>query len=368
MLGRIGIEHGRITEVLDPEGPSDFRLPDGAYVAPGLLDLHTNGAEDRHFNRDQATAIEAASRSYARAGTTGFVATIMTAPWESMLYAASELAEAANALEETGTPGGARCLGIHFEGPFLNPRGRGIHRPDCLIAADHDRLEALFEATSGALVMVTMAPEAEGVAEAARFFCERGVVCSAGHTTARYAEGLLAIELGFRTVTHSFNAMPPLDHRDPSFLLAFLLDPRTQPQVICDGVHVTPPMIDMLARIVGDRLILSTDNMPPAGSGYFVRDGVVRSEDGTIAGSILMPDQAVRNLMNFADLPFERAVVAATSSPARLLGLDRELGRILPGLRADLSLWAPDFSILGTIVGGKLVHGLSAFESTHSHA
>jgi N-acetylglucosamine-6-phosphate deacetylase len=363
ILGRVGIEYGRITEILDPDGPSDYRLPPGAIVAPGLIDLHTNGAEDRHFNRDQGAAVEVASRSYARTGTTGFLATIMTAPWESMLYAASELAEAANTLEESGIPNGARCLGIHFEGPFLNPRGRGIHRPECLLPATPERLEAIMEATAGALIMVTMAPEAEGVEEAARFFTERGVVCSVGHTAARYHDGVDAIERGFRTVTHSFNAMPPLDHRDPSILLACLLDERVYPQVICDGVHVTPPIIGMLSRILGHRLILSTDNMPPAGSGYFVRDGVVRSEDGTIAGSILAPDQGVRNLMAFANIPFERAIMSATSSPAKLIGLERELGTIDVGLRADLSIWNANYEILATIVGGHPVHGFTSLEA-----
>lgn len=364
MYGRVGIDHGRISELLGPDGPSDYYLPAAAIIAPGLIDLHTNGAENRHFNRDQGTAIEVASRFYARTGTTGFLATIMTAPWESMLFAASELAEAANALEEAGAPSGARCLGIHFEGPFLNPRGRGIHRPECLLPVTQERIESMLEATAGALVMVTIAPEAEGANHAVPFLTRKGVVCSAGHTAARYQDGLRAIEDGFRTVTHSFNAMPPLDHRDPSLFLAFILDERVQPQVICDGVHVSPPMIDLLYRLVGPRLILSTDNMPPVGGGYSVKNGVVRTEDGTIAGSILSPDQGVRNLMSFAGLPFEEAIICATSSPAKLIGLEREMGKIAIGLRADISVWSADHKILATLVGGRPVHGVTALETT----
>ena len=188
----------------------------------------------------------------------------------------------------------------------------------------------MVEACRGALVMVTMAPEVDGVDEIARFFFDQGIVCSAGHTAARYREGMLAIGLGFRTITHAFNAMSPLDHRDPSILAAFIQESRTTVQLICDGYHVSPPMVDLLYRTLHDRLVLATDNMPPAGSGYRIEGGVVRAEDGTIAGSALLMDQAVRNLMVYADIPFETAVVSATRSPARLLNLDRELGTSRP--------------------------------------
>ncbi len=360
--GRVHVEYGRIHAVLPSAGPSDYCLPEGTVLAPGLLDLHTNGAEERLFNRDQGTAVSVASRVYASNGATGFVATIMTAPWESMLHAAAEVAEAANELEENGELSGARCLGLHFEGPFLNQRARGIHRPDWLLDITDERLQAILEATKGALVMVTIAPELPGAFAAARFFSQRGVVCSAGHTTARYNEGLLALEAGFRTVTHAFNAMPPLDHRDPSLLLAFIQAPHTTVQVICDGYHVSPPLIDMLYRLIGERLILSTDNMPPAGSGYHLRGGVMRAEDGTIAGSALNPAQAVRNLMDFTKMPFAKAVLHATLAPARLLGLERDLGQIAPGLRADFSLWNPRYEVIATIVGGKPVYGSSVLQ------
>jgi N-acetylglucosamine-6-phosphate deacetylase len=205
--------------------------------------------------------------------------------------------------------------------------------------------------------MVTMAPETDGVDEVARFFFDQGIVCSAGHTGAKYREGVLAIGIGFRTITHAFNAMPPLDHRDPSILAAFIQESRTTVQLICDGYHVSPPMVDLLYRTLHDRVVLATDNMPPVGSGYRIEGGVVRSEDGTIAGSALLMDQAVRNLMGYADIPFETAVVSATRSPALLLNLDRELGTIDAGKRADLSIWSDDYSVLATIVGGTTVYG-----------
>lgn len=355
---RLRIERGRIAAILEPRGPSDVDVAPEITLAPGMIDVHTNGAEDCLFNRDQGNAVDVATRYYAKQGVTGFVAGIITAPWESMLHAASEVCEAANQIEEQGVSG-SRCLGIHFEGPFLNPKFRRVHRGDWVARPTLDHAREMVDACHGALVMVTMAPEIEGAEEVARFLFDQGIVCSAGHTAAKYREGMLAIGLGFRTLTHAFNAMPPLDHRDPSLLVAFMQEPRTTIQLICDGYHVAPPMVDMLYRTVGDRLVLATDNMPPSGSGYRIDGGVVRSEDGTIAGSALRCDQAVRNLMSYADLPFELAIVNASAAPARLLGLDRELGRIAEGLRADFALWDEDLRVVATVVAGLPVHGAS---------
>ena len=353
----IAIERGRIAGVLPPDGPSDYTVPSGTTIAPGMIDVHTNGADEFLFNRDQGNAVDVAARAYARQGATGYVAGIITAPWESMLHAASEVSEAAHQLEEHNEPVGARCLGIHFEGPFLNPKFRRVHRGEWIARASVERAREMVEACRGALLMVTMAPEVDGVGEAARFFFDQGIVCSAGHTAAKYREGMLAIGLGFRSLTHAFNAMPPLDHRDPSILVAFMQEGRTTIQLICDGYHVSPPMVDLLYRTVGERVVLATDNMPPVGTGYRIDGGVVRSEDGTIAGSALHCDQAVRNLMSYADIPFERAIVNATRSPARLLGLEREMGGIAQGLRADFALWDEELQVVATIVGGRPVFG-----------
>jgi N-acetylglucosamine-6-phosphate deacetylase len=355
--GRLAIERGKIAQILDDDGPADIMPPADAVIAPGLIDVHTNGADEFLFNRDQGNAVEVAARAYARMGATGFVAAVMTAPWESMMHAASEISEAANQLEESAERIGARCLGIHFEGPFLNPKFRRVHRGEWILPATLESAHEMIEACRGALVMVTMAPEIYGADEVARLFYDQGIVCSAGHTAAHYREGMLAIGLGFRSLTHAFNAMPPLDHRDPSLLVAFMQEPRTTVQVIADGYHISPPMVDLLYRTLRERLVLATDNMPPAGGGYRIEGGVVRAEDGTIAGSALHIDQAVRNLMAYADIPFETAVVNATRSPARLLGLDRELGTIDVGKRADLSIWDAEYNVIATLVGGTPVYG-----------
>ncbi|HTU81432.1 MAG TPA: amidohydrolase family protein [Candidatus Acidoferrales bacterium] len=354
-FGRLAVESGRIAGILPADGPSDYVLPPGSSIAPGLIDVHTNGARDFLFNRDQGYAVPIAADEYARMGATGFVAAVMTAPFESMLHAASEVVEAANQLEEDD-PRGARCLGVHFEGPFLNPKFRRVHRHEWLIEATGDRAREMVEACKGACLVVTLAPEVEGAADAMRVFLENGVVCSAGHTAARYREGMLAIGLGFRSLTHAFNGMPPLDHRDPSILAAFIQDRRTLVQVICDGFHVSPVMIDILHRTLGDRIVLATDNMPAADSGYHIEGGVMRAADGTIAGSALRIDEAVRNYMLYAQIPFAQAITAATYAPAKLIRHDGEMGRIARAMRADLSFWDADYRIVATMVGGRFVY------------
>ncbi|MGA8476121.1 MAG: amidohydrolase family protein [Candidatus Cybelea sp.] len=354
-FGRLEIENGRIAGVLTADGPSDYPLPPGASIAPGLIDVHTNGAGEYLFNRDQGHAVGVAGAAYAQVGATGFVASVMTAPWESMLHAASEIVEAANQLEEDA-PQGARCLGVHFEGPFLNPKFRRIHRQEWLLEATTGRAQEMVDACKGACLLVTMAPEVEGASDALRVFIENGVVCSAGHTAARYREGMLAIGLGFRSLTHAFNGMPPLDHRDPSILAAFIQDRRTLVQVICDGFHVSPVMVDILHRTLGDRVVLATDNMPASDPGYHIAGGVMRAADGTIAGSALRIDEALRNYMSYAQIPFAQAVIAATHAPARLIRHDAEMGRVARGARADLSFWDREYQVIGTMVGGRFVY------------
>ncbi|HEY1882515.1 MAG TPA: amidohydrolase family protein [Candidatus Cybelea sp.] len=354
-FGRLAIENGRIAGVLAADGPSDYPLPPGSTIAPGLIDVHTNGAGEYLFNRDQGNAVGVVAAAYPQTGATGFVAGVMTAPWESMLHAAYEIVEAANQLEED-EPSGARCLGIHFEGPFLNAKFRRIHRHEWLLPAGAVRAQEMVDACKGACLLVTMAPEIDGASEALRVFLENGVVCSAGHTGARYREGMLAIGLGFRSLTHAFNGMPPLDHRDPSILAAFIQDRRTLVQVICDGYHVSPVMVDILHRTLGDRLVLVTDAMPVADPGYHIEGGVVRSADGTIAGSALRMDEALRNYMSYAQIPFAQAIVAATHAPARMIRHETEMGRIARGLRADLSFWDKEYRVVATMVGGRFVY------------
>ncbi len=356
-FGRLAIENGRIAGVLAADGPSDYALPAGSTIAPGLIDVHTNGADEFLFNRDQGNAVTAVAAAYAQTGATGFVASVMTAPWESMLHAAYEIVEAANQLEEDPIRAARAVWAFTSKARSSIAKFRRIHRPEWLLPASTVRAQEMVDACKGACLLVTMAPEIDGASEALRVFLENGVVCSAGHTGARYREGMLAIGLGFRSLTHAFNGMPPLDHRDPSILAAFIQDRRTLVQVICDGFHVSPVMIDILHRTLGDRLVLATDAMPAPIPGYHIEGGRrARSADGTIAGSALRMDEALSNYMSYAQIPFAQAIVAATHAPARLIQHEAEMGRIARGLRADLSFWDKDYRVIATMVGGRFVY------------
>ena len=330
--GRLVIDNGYISDILGGDGPSDFGLPAFATIAPGMIDVHTNGAADTLFNRDQGAAVASASTTYAAQGATGFVATIMTAPWESMLHAGGEVAEAAHVLAEQQQPTGARCLGIHFEGPFLNPKFRRVHRGEWLLDATIERANALIEASRGTLVLATMAPEVDGVGEVARFFYDQGIVCAAGHTAAKYRDGMLAIGLGFRTLTHAFNGMAPLDHRDPSILAAFIQEPRTTVQVICDGYHVAPVMIDILYRTLGERLVLATRITWPRPAASIASKAA--SSARKTARSPAARCIATRPCAISCPTPRSRSrrrSQSACAAPARLLGIERERGTIARG-------------------------------------
>ena len=207
--------------------------------------------------------------------------------------------------------------------------------------------------------MVTMAPEIEGVDEATRFFCDQGIVCSAGHTSAKYREGMLAIGLGFRTLTHAFNAMPPLDHRDPSILAAFMQEPRTTVQVICDGYHVSPVMVD-IAVSHARRASRARDRQHAAGrkrlSHRRRRRARRRRNDRRAARCTSIRPCATS--WSYAAIPFEQAIVQRDRGTGRI-ARHRARGRDASprGKRADLSIWSEQYEILATIVGGEPVFG-----------
>ena len=341
-FGRLAVENGRIASVLAADGPSDFPLPAGSSIAPGLIDLHTNGADEYLFNRDQGNALGIAGRSYAANGATGFRrqrddgAVGIDAPRSLRSWSKRPISS------KRGRRVGRVAWAFISKGLFSIRSFRRIHHDTsgcCRHSASH--AQEMVDACKGACLLVTMAPEIEGAADALRVFLENGVACSAGHTGARYREGMLAIGLGFRSLTHAFNGMPPLDHRDPSILAAFIQDRRTLVQVLCDGFHVSPVMIDILHRTLGDRVVLVTDNMPAADPGYHIEGGVMRAEDGTIAGSALRIDEALRNYMSYARFQPQRKrnrrhdTLSNASHPLHD-GADR----------ADRTLAAPDRSLL----------------------
>jgi N-acetylglucosamine-6-phosphate deacetylase len=348
--GYIRVENGRITGIDDGPHHLDYELPFGSTVSPGLIDLHVNGSPDRSFWNEPPEAVRSLSTVGPKHGLTAFLPSLMTGPFDKMLASAAELYHCMS-----WPTIGARALGVHFEGPFLNPEFRRAHPKEFIAAPTPARVEALLAAWTTGCCRVTMAPELEGGPRAAAEFRRRGVVLSAGHTGASFAAGNAAIEQGYFILTHSFNAMPSLHHRSSSILLSYLLDPTTFCEVIADGVHVSFEMLALVYRLKGPNLVLTTDAQPVTAA--LVEDGgVVRDPTGTIAGSRLTLDAAVRNLMEATGITLAEAVACATWAPARAIGLDDEMGLLREGMRADFAVWDRRNLISHVFIGGDLVY------------
>ncbi|HEY8292070.1 MAG TPA: N-acetylglucosamine-6-phosphate deacetylase [Thermomicrobiales bacterium] len=341
----------------ESSGPWGFvETRDTACIAPGFIDLQVNGGFGVEVGEDPE-AIRTLAARLPETGVTAFLPTIITSPPECYPKAIAAFQAARNAP-------GARPLGLHIEGPFLSPQRHGAHRRDLIERADPRLLDTLLE--SDAVRLVTLAPEhpdAPGLIEKLR---ERSVLISLGHTNATYEQFEAGVDAGARMATHLYNAMSPFGHREPGAIGAALLDDRITVGLIADGVHAHPASLQLALRAKGARHIaLVTDmmaaaGMPPGtyalGGQRVIVDGTTaRLADGTLAGSLLTMDQAVRNMAQWTDATTIDALRMASEGPARLLGLTR-MGRIREGSVADLVLLDKDLHVQMTIIRGEVVY------------
>ena len=331
----------------------------GMILVPGFIDLQLNGAFGHDFTADPA-AIWRVAAGLPRYGVTAFLPTIITSPLEQV--------EAGMRVVRDGRPGdfrGAAPLGLHVEGPFLNPKKKGAHNQQHLRPPTPEAV-AGWSPASG-VRLVTMAPENPGALEVIAALASRGVVVSTGHSMATYDEAVAGFDAGARYGTHLFNAMPPLGHRDPGLPGALLADDRMTVGFIADGVHTHRSIIALVWRMLGPRrMSLVTDamaalGMPPGSHRLGDYDVIVdatscRLADGTLAGSILELDQALRNLLDITGCSLDEALETMTTTPAKLLGLDGERGRIAPGYTADIVLLSSDLRVQTTIASGEIVY------------
>jgi len=324
----------------------------GELLAPGFIDLQVNGfaGHDAGEGRD---SVEAISDALPATGVTAFLPTLISAPVATGAEFAASVASADGR--------GARVLGAHIEGPFINPSFRGAHDRACLATPTAEQVEVIARAHPR---LVTLAPELPGALEAIARLRGAGVVVSAGHTAADFEQGLRAIDAGVRFGTHIYNAMPPVHHRRPGIALALLLDRRVTVGLIADGMHVHRSVCRQLLAVKGvARVALTTDQTAAAGTapGEFhlsgrrvVSDGVVvRLEDGTLAGSASTMDDLVRRMAGLPGMTVDRAVSMASSVPARAVG-EKLLGRIAVGACADLVVLDRDLRVRLTMVGGRV--------------
>ncbi len=362
------LEEGRIAGLLPEkqEVPADILQIDcsGKRIAPGLIDTHVHGARGRNYMEGSAEAAAAISDFLIRGGTTSCLATTTSAGRADEAAALRGLREASM----HPAKGQAEILGIHLEGPFINPRNRGSQAEENIRAASGPELEEIAEAAAGALKIVTLAPEMDGAAEAIDFFIRRGIKVSIGHTSATFAQAQAALHAGAGRGTHLFNAMPPIHHREPGAVLALLLDPSAFLEMTVDGHHLAPEIIQMVLKLAGpERCVLITDGVDVRGCGdgtfqrwegttVIVRDGQARTPKGSLAGSMLSLSDAVRNAVRLAKVPIGTAIRMASEIPARSVGVFDRKGSISQGKDADFVIFNEDLSVCMTIVRGDIAY------------
>ncbi|HEY2357610.1 MAG TPA: N-acetylglucosamine-6-phosphate deacetylase [Phenylobacterium sp.] len=369
----VRLSEGRISAVgpaADVAADAQVRDLEGGLLLPGFIDIQVNGGGGALFN-DAPTAqtIAAIGRAHRRFGTTGFLPTLIS----DELPAVEAAIAGTRAAMADGVPG---VLGLHIEGPFLNPKRKGIHELSKLRRMDEAAFE-LLTSLGGGRTLVTLAPETTNPEMIGRLVAA-GVVVSAGHTNANYATVRAALDRGLSGFTHLFNAMAPLTSREPGVVGAALEDEGSWCSIIVDGHHVDPVVLRVALRCKPhERFILVTDAMPSVGSeatsfvlqgkAIAVKDGVCVDEHGTLAGSDLDMASAVRNAVGLLGLDLADASRMASRSPAEFLGLGDHIGRIATGYRADLVLLDAGLKVLDTWIGGVDVQTADAQGNHAAH-
>jgi len=364
------IEHGALTlsdDKITAVGDSDqlICLPGwesvdamGLMIVPGFVDLQINGGFGKDFTSDPGS-IWQVGEQLPRYGVTSFLPTIISAPFETYLQAQKVV--------KNGPPEGyhgARVLGLHFEGPFINPEKRGAHDPEKICPPDPELYNSWSLASF--VRLVTLAPELPGAITAIENLVRNGVVVSAGHSNASLSQAQAGFDAGISYGTHLFNAMPPLDHRQPGLAGALLSDSRLIAGMIVDGIHIHPRMVDLAWRMLGEnRTSLVTDAMAalgmPAGQYQLgehtvhVDSSSARLKDGKLAGSLLSLDQALQNLIAFTGCSLKEALLTVTEVPAHLLKMDHSLGSLASGAKADFVLLSAELHVAQVWIGGRKV-------------
>jgi N-acetylglucosamine-6-phosphate deacetylase len=364
---------GTIGEIYsDPKALHD----DHTTLTAAFLDIHTHGAMGHDVMRASPSELAELHRFLATRGVAHYLPTTVTASVDTTLRALDALA---NAIEAAPREAEARPLGIHLEGPFISHIKRGMHPPHELQPPSIELFDRFYSAARGHISLMTVAPEPNAVAPSSgssaldliRHATSLGVRISIGHTNALAADTLAAIAAGATSATHTFNAMRPLDHREPGVLGTVLTDDRLFAELICDGVHVASPLVRLWLKAKGrDRAILVTDAMEAAGmtdgdytlgeSAVTVTNGRVLLKDDlaqgkeTLAGSILTLDRAVANLQAFTAAPLADATRLASHNPAAMLG-HPELTRLAPGSAANLNRFDAHGHLIATCINGRKV-------------
>jgi N-acetylglucosamine-6-phosphate deacetylase len=364
------IEDGRITELSSRSSnalPSNTALVDlgNAVLVPGYIDIHMHGGAGLDVMRASPSDLPRLGQFLTSHGVTGYFATTVAAPLDDTYAALERLAGAIEDGEKTDSDPSprARPLGIHLEGPFLSHKRRGVHPPEYLVEPTVQIFEKLWQAARGHVRMLTIAPEIPGATEVIAEAARRNVCVSIGHSDAELPTARAAVQAGARHATHTFNAMRPLDHRNPGIIGEVLSNDTMSADIIADGIHVSPEVVKVFLEAKGfERAVLITDAISATGmpDGKYqlgpiqvdVKDGKCTAGD-SLAGSVLTMDRAVRNVTHFSNWSLRDAVRAATLNPAQAAGLSTQHGKLAVGMQADFVVLSSTGDVRKTIVSGR---------------
>ncbi len=363
------VEDGRI---IDISSRAQKELPTGASVtdfgdailAPGFFDIHMHGGAGIDLMRASVSELPPLGQFLTKHGVTGYFPTTVAAPLDATCATLERLADAIEGSQPTnGAPVQAMPVGIHLEGPFLSHKRRGVHPPEYLVEPTVPIFDRLWQAARGHVKMMTIAPEIPGAIEVIAEAARRNVCVSIGHSDAQLDMARSAVKAGARHATHTFNAMRPLDHREPGIIGEVLSDDGITADLIADGIHVSPEVVKIFLHSKGrERAVLITDAISATGmpDGTYqlgpiqvnVKDGKCTA-NGSLAGSVLTMDRAVRNVTRFSEWTLRDAVRAATLNPALAVGLNTQYGQLAVGARADFTVLSSSGDVLKTIVAGR---------------
>ena len=341
-----------------PEG-AEIIDAKGRYVATGLVDIHIHGYLGEDTSDGSVEGIRKMAEGIVKNGVTAWLPTTMTVSYDDLRHAFDAVRVL---MDKKNNPKGAQIMGVHAEGPFINPSKKGAQAVEYIRPAD---APFLIE-NSDVIRIVTIAPEMPGALDCIREVTEKtSILVSMGHTAANYETAKAGIEAGVRHATHLFNAMTPLNHRDPGVVGASLADDRVSTELIADTFHISPDLFGLVAKVKGDNLILITDctraggledgEYTLGGQPIFVKGIECRLADGTIAGSVLKLNNAIRNMRDHTSLPLEQIVRMASINAARCIGLDKTKGSLEAGKDADIILADENFAVSETIIAGETV-------------
>lgn len=363
----ITIADGRITGIAVAAGgraPAGAQTLDahGNLVLPGFIDLHIHGGRGFDVMDGTVEAVHGLAAHLAAHGVTGFLATTVTASFDDTLAAAHVVRQARRHAHS-----GSEILGMHLEGPYINPTRRGAQHPAYIRPPSIVELDQIIAASGDCVRLVTLAPELPGAHELVAHLRQRGIIASMGHTDATYAQAMAGVEAGYSHVTHLFNAMRPFDHREPGIIGAALTDPRLMLEVIADGLHVHPVSARLMIQARGTQHVeLVSDAVRGAslpygcylmgGQDVWTSERGARTSDGHLAGSLLTIETALRNVISWTGLPVHEAIAMTSLNQARELGLEERLGSLAVGKDASLSICTPNLDVLASFVGGRLAH------------